>query len=98
MSDTRGGFGGEDVVRRGLEKLHGRGVFEGWRVQDVDNDGRAGQDLGEAVAGDRVYSRATRRGDDLAAVSRQQRDQPGSDESAAADDNNLHTTPVTRTA
>jgi hypothetical protein len=36
--DLRGGLAGEQVVRRSLEELHHRGVFEEGGVRDIDSD------------------------------------------------------------
>src|SRR5262245_24484530 len=93
MSDTCCRLGIKQVVRRSLEELHDRGIFEGGRVRDVDDDHCAAESLGETVSGHRVDSRATRRGHYIMAVSCEHRDQPGADEPTATNDDDLHTAP-----
>ena len=50
MAHARRGFGGKEIDGRSLEELQHRRVFERGRVRHVDDDGGAGEDLGQPLA------------------------------------------------
>jgi hypothetical protein len=68
----------------GREEIEHRLVLERGRVRYVDDDLRAGQYLGEPLAGKGDDARAPRRGGRLVAVLGQPRDKLGADEPGAA--------------
>ena len=70
VADAGGSFGGVDIAAGGFEEVEHGLVFEGRGVRDIDDDGRAGESIGEAFAGERVDARGTGSGQDLVAVSR----------------------------
>ena len=68
MADAGGRFGGVDVSAGRFEEVQNGLVFERRRVGDVDDNGRAGECVREAFAGERVDARGTGGGQDFVAI------------------------------
>src|SRR5262249_39908589 len=93
VPDARGGLRREKVAAGGLEELQHRLVFERGRVREVDHDLRARDGFFDALAGDRVDAAIGRGGDDLVATPAHNGDGLPTDQTGAADDDDLHDSP-----
>jgi len=94
--DSGRGLRREKVAAGGLEELQHRLVFKRRRIGEVDHHLRAGHGLLDALAGDGVDAGIWRSGDDLVAARAQNGDGLRSDQTGAADDDDLHGLPPCR--
>jgi hypothetical protein len=90
MADAGGPFGGVDVSAGRFEEFQHCAIFPGWRVGDVDDDGRAGECVFQAFTREHVDTRGARGGQHVVAIVPQDFHQLGTDEAAAADDDDFH--------
>jgi hypothetical protein len=90
VADARDARRLEQVAGRGAEELHHVVVGERRGVGDIHDHLRARERLGDPLPGDRVHARVGRGRDDLVPVLGEVRDDLGSDEARASDDDDTH--------
>src|ERR1051326_2134937 len=94
LPDAAGFLRCEEVAPGGFEEFQHRFVFKRGRIGEVDYDLRAGHGLFDALAGDRVDAALGRGCDDLVAALPQNGDGLRADQAGAADDDDLHGSPL----
>ncbi|MNL44357.1 hypothetical protein D3C87_1669270 [compost metagenome] len=90
VGDTGGPFGGQEVCPRGAEEVERSVLLKRGRVGDIDHGLRADQDLGQTFACNRVDACIGRCGDRPMTHGLEPRNDLGSNQASAADDNDFH--------
>src|SRR5215471_17902728 len=83
-------LGFDQILSRGLEEIHGRLVFEGWRVRQIDDDLRTFERFGKTFASDRVNAGIGCRCNSLMPELLQLAHDLRTDESGSSDYHDLH--------